>query len=199
MFLTETGLAKVFQRVKSFVASQLNSKASAIHTHTSSDITDLYNLIYPIGSIYLSVNSVDPSTLFGGTWEKIKDKFLLSDGDTYSIGSTGGEATHTLTIDEMPSHNHSAISDSNGDHNHSLVSITGYDDHNFINGTGEFLIQNSDTTMGWSSAVNTSLKYGSTGNAGSHSHSLTVNSTGGSQPHNNMPPYLTINVWKRVA
>ena len=40
MFLTETGLAKVFQRVRSFVASQLNSKASAIHTHTSSDITD---------------------------------------------------------------------------------------------------------------------------------------------------------------
>ena len=85
MFLTETGLAKVFQRVRSFVASQLNSKASVIHTHTSSDITDLYNLIYPIGSIYLSVNSVDPSTLFGGTWEKIKDKFLLSDGDTYII------------------------------------------------------------------------------------------------------------------
>ena len=199
MFLTETGLAKVFQRVRSFVASQLNSKASVIHTHTSSDITDLYNLIYPIGSIYLSVNSVDPSTIFGGTWEKIKDKFLLSDGDTYSIGSTGGEATHTLTIDEMPSHNHSAISSSNGDHNHSLVSITGYDDHNFINGTGEFLIQNSDTVMGAAQAVNASLKYGSTGNAGSHNHSLTVNSTGGSQPHNNMPPYLAINVWKRVA
>ena len=199
MFLTETGLAKVFQRVRSFVASQLNSKASVIHTHTSSDVTDLYNLIYPIGSIYLSVNSVDPSTLFGGTWEKIKDKFLLSDGDTYSIGSTGGEATHTLTIDEMPSHDHSAISSSNGDHNHSLVSITGTDDLNFINGTNEFLIQNSDTTMGWPQSVNTSLKYGSTGNAGSHSHSLTVNSTGGSQPHNNMPPYLTINVWKRVA
>ena len=43
MVLTETGLAKVFQRVKSFVASQLNSKAPAIHTHTSSDITDLPN------------------------------------------------------------------------------------------------------------------------------------------------------------
>ena len=43
MVLTETGLAKVFQRVKSFVASQLNSKASAIHTHTASDITDLPN------------------------------------------------------------------------------------------------------------------------------------------------------------
>ena len=43
MVLTETGLAKVFQRVKSFVASQLNSKASAIHTHTYSEIVDLPN------------------------------------------------------------------------------------------------------------------------------------------------------------
>ena len=116
---------------------------------------------------------------------------MLSSGDTYSIGSTGGEATHTLTIDEMPSHNHSAISSSDGDHNHSLVSITGTDDLNFINGSNEFLIQNSDTTMGWPQSVNTSLKYGSTGNAGSHSHSLTVNLTGGSNAHNNLPPYIT--------
>lgn len=40
MVLTETGLAKVFQRIKSFVASQLNSKASAIHTHSYNDLTD---------------------------------------------------------------------------------------------------------------------------------------------------------------
>ena len=61
---------------------------------------------FPIGSIYLSVNSTSPASLFGGTWEKIKDKFLLASGDTYSAGATGGEATHTLTIEEMPSHSH---------------------------------------------------------------------------------------------
>ena len=62
--------------------------------------------IYPIGSIYTSVTSTSPATLFGGTWTQLKDRFLLSAGDTYTNGATGGEATHTLTIDEMPSHSH---------------------------------------------------------------------------------------------
>ena len=60
----------------------------------------------PVGSIYISVNSTNPSTYFGGTWEQIKDRFLLCCGSTYSAGSTGGEATHKLTINEMPSHSH---------------------------------------------------------------------------------------------
>ena len=62
---------------------------------------------YPVGSIYMSVNSTSPASMFGGTWEQIKDKFLLSAGDTYSAGATGGEATHTLTVNEMPRHSHS--------------------------------------------------------------------------------------------
>ena len=66
----------------------------------------LVNLIYPIGSIYMSVNNVSPSTFLGGTWEQIKDTFLLCSGSKYGAGSTGGEAKHTLTVNEMPSHNH---------------------------------------------------------------------------------------------
>ena len=66
--------------------------------------------IYPVGSIYMSVNNTNPSTLFSGTtWEQLKDRFLLGAGDTYSAGSTGGEATHKLTVEEMPSHNHSGL------------------------------------------------------------------------------------------
>lgn len=61
---------------------------------------------FPIGYIYLSVNNVNPGTYFGGTWEPIKDRFLLLAGDTYKGGQTGGEATHKLTISEMPSHTH---------------------------------------------------------------------------------------------
>ena len=61
---------------------------------------------YPVGSIYLSVNNTNPGTIFGGTWEQIKDRFLLACGSTYSNGSTGGESSHKLTIDEIPSHNH---------------------------------------------------------------------------------------------
>ena len=65
--------------------------------------------VYPVGSIYLSVLETNPATLFGfGTWEQIKDKFLLAAGDTYAAGSEGGEATHTLTVDEMPAHTHTA-------------------------------------------------------------------------------------------
>lgn len=73
------------------------------------DIDEIYNTIYPVGSIYLSVNETNPSILFGGTWEQIKDKFLLSAGDTYSAGTTGGEATHILTLGEMPSHTHAML------------------------------------------------------------------------------------------
>ena len=61
---------------------------------------------YPIGAIYMSTNSTNPSTLFGGTWEQIKDRFLLAAGDSYTNGATGGEASHTLTVNEIPSHNH---------------------------------------------------------------------------------------------
>lgn len=67
----------------------------------------VFDMVYPVGSVYVSVNSTSPATLFGGTWVQIKDKFLLSAGDTYKVGATGGEATHVLTVDEMPRHNHS--------------------------------------------------------------------------------------------
>ena len=84
--------------------------------------TPAWQLVYPVGSIYMSVVATSPATLFGGTWEKLKDRFLLGSGDTYSAGSTGGAATvsytpagsnsggsvgnHTLTTTEIPSHNH---------------------------------------------------------------------------------------------
>ena len=65
----------------------------------------------------MSVNSTSPATLFGGTWEQIQDTFLLSAGSTYTAGDTGGEATHTLTVDEIPSHNHSySASTTNSNH-----------------------------------------------------------------------------------
>lgn len=66
----------------------------------------IVDLVYPIGSIYMSVNGTDPGTLFGGTWEQLEDRFLLGAGSGYTAGSTGGEANHTLTVAEMPSHTH---------------------------------------------------------------------------------------------
>lgn len=68
----------------------------------------IFNRIYPVGSIYISTNDINPSTLFTGTWEKIENRFLLASGSSYQLGSTGGEATHKLTINEIPSHTHNA-------------------------------------------------------------------------------------------
>lgn len=72
------------------------------------------DFIYPVGSIYMSANAKNPGVLFGGTWTQLKDRFLLGAGNTYSAGATGGSATHTLTIDEMPSHNHGLKNDKTG-------------------------------------------------------------------------------------
>ena len=67
---------------------------------------DIAQAIYPSGSIYLSTVNVNPASLFGGTWRRIKDVFLLASGDVYRAGDTGGEASHTLTVNEIPSHSH---------------------------------------------------------------------------------------------
>lgn len=80
--------------------------------------SSIVDLVYPVGSVYISTNSTSPATLFGGTWSQLKDSFLLGAGDTYTAGDTGGAASasytpsgtvgsHTLTTDEIPSHNHS--------------------------------------------------------------------------------------------
>ena len=138
----------------------------------------LLNAIYPVGSIYMSVNSTSPATLFGGTWERIKDRFLLSAGDTYSAGATGGESSHTLTASEMPSHSHVPDTD------------------------GEYFVTTEETA-----ANNTRVAYSSNGNrwvdgqtSQSHFHHRTGTSTVGSgAAHNNMPPYLAVYVWKRTA
>lgn len=73
----------------------------------------LVNLIYPVGSYYFSSINTSPQILFGGTWEQVKDKFILAAGDTYTVGSTGGSATHTLTLNEIPSHRHTTGPNSN--------------------------------------------------------------------------------------
>ena len=82
----------------------------------------LLNIVYPVGSIYLSSNNTNPGTLFGGTWIQIKDRFILTAGDSYTNGAIGGAATVTLTVSNMPSHNHSFTPSGNvGSHSHSFT------------------------------------------------------------------------------
>ena len=74
---------------------------------TMPTLATIMKTVYPVGAVYTSTVATDHKTLFGfGTWERIQDRFLLAAGSTYSAGATGGEATHKLTVDEMPSHNH---------------------------------------------------------------------------------------------
>ena len=76
----------------------------------------LLDLLHPVGSIYQSTVSTSPATLFGGTWEQLSGRFLIAANSTYTAGSTGGEANHTLTIAEMPAHTH-AFSYNNSTYN----------------------------------------------------------------------------------
>ena len=123
---------------------------------------------YPIGAIYMSVDPTYPGTIFGGTWSQIKDTFLLAAGDYYAGGSTGGEETVTLTVDEMPSHNHS--------NNTSVSNTYGY------------------------AVMTTEGNYLQTGTGGPRLKEMyDTGLRGGSQPHNNMPPYLVVYVWKRIS
>ena len=129
---TVTSVQTTANNAQSTANSALNVANSKVGT------SDLLDLVYPVGSIYLSVNSTTPATLFGGTWEQVKDTFLLGSGDSYTLGNTGGEATHKLTVDEIPSHTHSAGSNSGGFFAHATGGIN-YD-AGFINTNGE---------MGW--------------------------------------------------
>jgi len=132
---------------------------------------------YPIGSIYISENSTNPKEFIGGEWEQVKDRFLLSAGDKYNAGSTGGEETHTLTVAEMPSHSHDL-------HLWTFSGNYGY------SGTHYGLTYNIDGIGG---------PYTMKPNEGFKDVPFYNLFSGGSQPHNNMPPYLTVYVWKRVS
>ena len=140
---------------------------------TSTD--DLIDKTYPVGAIYMSVNNTSPSTLFGGTWVQLTDTFLYASNtaDTDSTTSTDGEATHTLTTNEMPSHTHSppswvhyASSDGNTG-NYSVTRVTANNGNTYVNSTPQ---------------INKDVGY-----------------TGGGQAHNNMPPYMKVYMWKRTA
>ena len=68
-----------------------------------SSFVNLLDVVYPVGSVYMSFESTSPASTVGGTWSQITDRFLYASS---SSGSTGGESQHALTVSEMPSHTH---------------------------------------------------------------------------------------------
>lgn len=136
--------------------------------------------VYPIGSIYMNVNSTNPGTLFGGTWEQIQGRFLLGMSSSYPAGSQGGEASHTLTTAEMPIHGHNPANEA------------GY--FGFITNSKKAF---SIGDMGSQDGSGRYYPYAS--EAFDISRNTMTGTTGGGNSHNNMPPYLSIYIWKRTA
>ena len=134
--------------------------------------------IYPVGSVYISVSETSPASLFGGTWERIKDTFLLAAGDSYTAGSTGGEATHTLTETELPSISGSINFHGSGEGGGTVVQG--------VNGV-------------FSSLLDEQKYAGQSYSVGATSIGVVGLSFGSGLDHNNMPPYLTVYMWRRIT
>ena len=133
--------------------------------------------VYPVGSIYMSVNSTNPKNLFGGTWEQIQGKFLFGMNSSYPAGSTGGEITHKLTWNEMPGHYHEGLYYSYQD-TENLITLNG--------GSASYHIP-------WGSS-----DYAGDYGAGTGEKELITGTAGSGAAHNNMPPYLSVYIWKRT-
>ena len=156
---------------------------------------DLLDMIYPVGSIYMSVNSSNPGSLFGGTWEAYAQGRVLigagtgtdsrSEQKTFAAGSTGGEDNHQLTVGELASHKHSATSNNTGAHTHTFARAKV--DSDYSNGT---------YNSWWGPRNNATER---TSSAGNHTHSISVNNAGGNEAHLNMQPYITCYIWQRTA
>lgn len=194
--IREVNISELFIELRKLIDINKNNieaettRATAKETELKSDIdytkTSVLNEIkawvnetqHPIGSIYITTNNINPSSIFGGTWEQLQDRFLIGAGSSYSNGDAGGATSHThttashvLTIEEMPEHGH------------------GY----------KLAYGGNDPVKGFS--------YGNTF-AGNHDDSdQFIANNGGGQAHShgdtgpssNMPPYLAVYMWKRTA
>lgn len=155
-----------------------------------------FNQIYPVGAIYMSTVSTNPATLFKiGNWEALPaGRVLLAQGTStwgvnYSAGSTGGEDKHTLTVSESAPHNHTGSATTSGStHTHALTMRAS---HGKSGNGGIPRFGDGDV---WSDYKTQNLSA-----AGEHSHAITINNSGGGQAHNNMQPYLSVYMWKRIS
>lgn len=123
---------------------------------------------HPIGSLYWSSKNTNPSTLFGGTWTPIKDKFVLAAGDTYANGATGGAATVTLTTQQMPSHTHTGPS-----HTHSFTPSGTVANHNHLGPNHTHSFTPSGSVSSHTHTISHTHSF-TTASGGSHNHRALV-------------------------
>ena len=149
--------------------SSTNGGVAATPAAVKAAIAEAKLAAWPIGSIYMTVSNTSPESLFGGTWERISDRFLLGASGTYPAGAAGGEFAHTLTQSELPNYSLSVTNGSNV-----IRSKTG--------SSADAYVQTQ--SGGW-------------GIPNWESKTVTVASGGSGKAHNNMPPYLAVYMWKR--
>lgn len=100
-------LCALMQGEASGLSAQLAYLTQQAENSGSGDVRSLIlQCVYPVGAVYISSKDTSPASFLGGTWEQIKDVFLLAAGDTYALGTTGGEAAVRLTVDQLPAHTH---------------------------------------------------------------------------------------------
>ena len=172
-YLDKQGLEYLWEKIKAYV----NAHGGGFDLDS----------VYPVGSIYMSVNSTSPSVLFGGTWERLKDSFLLSAGDTYTAGDTGGEATHTLTEPELP-----VVE------GHFSLRRFGTSTAQLVQNSGSADTNTMRVTHDQSYADSTGVGVASSGGSAQTNQKISM-TFGQGNAHNNLPPYLVVYMWKRVA
>lgn len=202
-----------------FAAAVAALIAPSIASAVTAAKKNVLETVFPVGSFYISASSAtSPTTRLGfGTWEIVSGQFLLAANSAYPAGSSGGEASHKLAAAEMPSHTHNAATTQNGSHSHS-ASIGNSGEHYHGSGVGWDRFPNGsygcydgaynhvgfdggDTNNPvWKTSINGSHSHSANIHAaGAHTHTVNVDSTGGNAPHNNMPPYLSVYMWRRTA
>lgn len=183
-------------------ATNITSILTGLSTVNTSDTNSVYyklmKLIYPVGSLYWSSKSTNPATLFGGTWVQIKDRFVLACGDTYkTVGATGGASSVTLSVSNMPSHNHGfswsgshshGVSDPGHSHGYELGEYDGAAGH-----AGERTGRYYGTANTYSATTGISI------NSKTISISGTTGSNGSGSAFNILPPYVVKYCWERTA
>lgn len=188
------------------LTEEIDSKISEFQTkidNNTSSINNMLNSVYPVGSIYMSVNNTNPSAIFGGTWiewgaGKVPVGVNTLETEFNSVEKTGGEKTHTLTIAQMPSHGHSVSIQSSGScttsnggyHAHSLGRMETFSP----GGRGPVFGPTTSSTTDLTSATGEH-----THTVPNHTHTVNQSNAGGGQAHNNLQPYITCYMWKRTA
>lgn len=159
---------------------------------------------------WASNDSTSPASFIGGTWERIEGEFIMGASDAYPAGTTGGSATHTQTVAEMPSHNHSGSTGSAGSHIHSAWT-GGAGGHNHTvsaaiankngpmmagenSGYGQYA-DNGTPTTSW---VGDHTHGVGMNEAGAHTHTVSIGSTGSGQAMSILNPYYALYIWVRV-